>query len=255
MLGGAKINNAATLLRLIRLVDDLPQLQRLLASAKVNHGVPLAMALEQCDTAARLERMLALSDDLGQLTRLLRGAGARAGAAKLEEALNFVGAGNAAKLNRMARVASGNASLFGQMLDWARALPHQSPPPVAPAAAVPPECATYGFSTGANMTHFFEHTWEFIDISKRTGKDTTFFARGTAGNMSAMLGEALRRLNPPGRPPLPIPGTPSPSVVGSLAVQVGSEAHGAGLWIGQFFPLSGTTIPWVQLEAIWDVLR
>ena len=71
-----------------------------------------------------------------------------------------------------------------------------------------------------------------------------------------MLGEALRRLNPPGtHPALPIPGTPSPSAAGALPVQVGSEVHGAGTWIGQFFPLAGTTIPWVQLEAIWHVLR
>jgi hypothetical protein len=37
---------------------------------------------------------------------------------------------------------------------------------------------------------------------------------------------------------------------------VGSEINHAGdLWIGQFHPLAGDTIPWAQLEAIWDVLR
>jgi hypothetical protein len=256
ILASPKINNADTLRRLIRLVDDLPQLQRLLADAKVTHGVPLAMGLELCDSAARFERMLGLSDDLAQLTRLLRGAGAQAGAAKLEEILDFVGAGNASKVDRMARVAGGNAGVFGQMVDWAKMLPHQAPPPVPPAAAVPPECATFGFTAGANMPHFFEHTWEFINIALRNGKDTTFFPTGSAGNISTMLGEALRRLNPPGtHPALPIPGTPSPSVAGTLPVQVGSEVHGAGTWIGQFFPLAGTTIPWVQLEAIWHVLR
>jgi hypothetical protein len=92
-----------------------------------------------------------------------------------------VGAGNGEKVLLMARRAGQDANKFGQMVDWAKQLPHQAPPPTAPAAAVPPEVSSLGF-TGANMAHFFEHTWDFIDISVRTGKDTTFFPRGTTAN-------------------------------------------------------------------------
>lgn len=157
----------------------------------------------------------------------------------------------------MARRAGQDANKFGQMVDWAKQLPHQAPPPTAPAAAVPPEVSSLGF-TGANMAHFFEHTWDFIDISVRTGKDTTFFPRGTTANdITTWLGEALRNLNPPGTSPrLPVPYAPEEVTIGIGKVQVGSKpASSAGDEIGQFFPLDGVTIKWPELEAIWEVLK
>jgi hypothetical protein len=138
---------------------------------------------------------------------------------------------------------------FKQMADWADILKNVQPKPTY---SPPPQVAKYGFN-GANTPHFLDHTWEWIDIMKRLQKSTTFWPKGTAPEKIAdELGQALDRLNPAGTsPPLPVPGTPSPSG----AVQVGSEAHGTGNWIGQFFPTSGETIPARCMRAIQELIK
>ena len=252
VLADAKVKDVENLADLLDSVDDLGQLERLLGDTKVPHGVPLAKALDACDQAARFERMLHSCGDLNQLWRLLRGTG-KAGSAKLEEILDFVGTGNAGKVERMARVAGGDSHTFGEMVDLAKQLPHQ-PPPAPPIPAPPSEVAAFGFH-GVDFLHVLEgHTWEYLNIALRNGKDTTLMPRGAApGEVSRWLGEVLRGLNPPGTvPPKPIPWVPQAGSAGGISWQVGANDANE---IGQFFPLSGVTIPWNKLEAIFDVLR
>jgi hypothetical protein len=153
----------------------------------------------------------------------------------------------------MARVAGGDSHAFEEMVDLAKQLPHQPPPtPLIPAP--PPEVASFGFH-GVDFLHVLEgHTWEYLNIALRSGKDTTLIPRGTAPEqVSTWLGEVLRGLNPSGTvPPRPIPWATETGNAGGISWQVGSNDANE---IGQFFPLDGVTIPWSKLEAILDVLR
>lgn len=109
------------------------------------------------------------------------------------------------------------------------------------------------------MAHFLDHTWEYVDLASRMGKQTTtFWPQGTSpSQISQYLGEALDHLNPPrvpgspAPPRLPVPGSPLPAPTSGGSVQVGSQNSGA---IGQFFPASGETIVRNEMRAIGRVL-
>ncbi len=84
-------------------------------------------------------------------------------------------------------------------------------------------------------------------------KSTTFWPQGTSPQQIAdELGQALDRLNPPGTsPPLPIPD----HALVTGAVKVGSRTAGSGAEIGQFFPLTGDTIPARVMRAIKALIK
>ena len=65
----------------------------------------------------------------------------------------------------------------------------------------------------------------FLDISLRNGKETTLFPKGTTPDqISTWLGDALRRLNPPGTTRAkPTAWIPEDTTVGTIQVQVGSN--------------------------------
>ena len=272
LLSNAKIPNVATLERLLAhaKVPDVAALERLLANAKVADSATLERLLNQAkvadaaqlerllaevDTTARLERLIDATDSGTQLLDYLTKAGGAGSAAKLESLLRLAGPGNAAKCQNLLDIAGGNAAKFQQLVTWAERLALRG---AKPAYGAPPQVGAHGFS-GANMGHFLDHTWEFLDLASRMGKpSTTFWPQGTSpSQISHYLGEALDHLNPPalpGSPPpprLPAPGSPLPATTGGGPVQVGSQASGN---VGQFFPTSGETIVRNEMRALGRVL-
>ena len=257
LLANAKVPNVATLERLLAeaKVADATTLEPLLNHAKVADAAQLERLLAQVDTTARLERLLDATDSGTQLLDYLTKAGGVGSAAKLEDLLRLAGPGNAAKCQNLLDIAGGNATKFQQLVTWTERLALRG---AKPAYAAPLEVAAHGFS-GANMGHFLDHTWEYVDLASRMGKQTTtFWPQGTSpSQISRYLGEALDHLNPsavPGSPPpprLPAPGSPLPAPTSGGPVQVGSQNSGA---IGQFYPTSGETIVRNEMRAIGRIL-
>ena len=81
--------------------------------------------------------------------------------------MRIAGPGNAAKCQNLLDIAGGNAAKFQQLLTWTERLALRG---AKPAYAAPPEVAAHGFS-GANMGHFLDHTWEYVDLASRMGKE------------------------------------------------------------------------------------
>ena len=257
LLANAKVPDVATLERLLAeaKVADAATLERLLNHAKVADAAQLERLLAQVDTTARLERLLDATNSGTQLLDYLTKAGGVGSAAKLEDLLRIAGPGNAAKCQNLLDIAGGNAAKFQQLVTWTERLALRG---AKPAYAAPPEVAAHGFS-GANMGHFLDHTWDYVDLASRMGKQTTtFWPQGTSpSQISHYLGEALDHLNPPavpGSPPpprLPAPGSPLPAPTSGGPVQVGSQNSGA---VGQFYPTSGETIVRTEMRAIGRIL-
>jgi len=272
LLSNAKITDAAALERVLGnlKIVDVTTFERLLADAKVPDAATLERLLDHpkladaaqferlvaiVDSAARLERLLDATDTGTQLLDHLTKAGGAGSAAKLEDLLRLAGLGNAAKCQNLLDIAGGNTLRFQQLVTWAERLALRGP---KPAYDAPPQVAAHGFP-GANMAHFLDHTWEYLDLASRMGKQTTtFWPKGTTpSQISQYLGEALDHLNRPvvpGSPPpprLPAPGSPLPAPTAGGPVQVGSQNSGA---VGQFYPTNGETIVRSEMRAIGRVL-
>jgi hypothetical protein len=145
---------------------------------------------------------------------------------------------------------AGSATKFQQLVTWAERLALRGP---KPAYGAPPQVAAHGFS-GANMPHFLDHTWEYLDLTLRMNKKTTFWPQGTSpSQISQYLGEALDHLNPPGSslPRLPQPTSVTSATTSGGGVQIGMLNDNRIL---QFFPTSGETILKAEMRAIGQLL-
>lgn len=255
-----KLADAAQVERLLAdiKITDAAQLERLFIQPKITSVAEIETILNLVDDGNRLERLLNMADSVVQLESFLIKAGGASQAANLESLMTLAGAGKASNLEKILNIANGNASKFAELVEWTQNLSRRvlTKPTVPP----PPEVAALGFS-GADMPHFFDHTWEFVDIPSRLNKSTTFWPLGTGNTpntISDALGEALRNLNPPGGPRLPIAGTPSPTTGGGFTVQVGSITPPTPPEVRQFFPLSQPgliTILKNEMKAIWAILN
>ena len=236
---------------------DGAQLGRLLDNAKIVDGTHLERLFALVDDGNRLERLLAMADTGVQLESFLTRAGGALQASNLEDLMRLAGPGRAARLEDLLNIAAGNAARFAEMADHVRWLAARGP---APAAALPPEVARFGFS-GADMPHYLNHTFDYIDIPGRLANHwprTTFWPRGTTpAQIYNYLGEVLRKLNPGGGPRLPLPGHPELEVAGGYNVQVGSLPRPAGPFLRQFFPTDQPGLVSMyrnELQAIWNIL-
>jgi hypothetical protein len=252
LLANAKIADASQLGRLLdsAIIGHGAQLERILGHAKLADGAQLEALLAKIDSGARLERLLDATDNGAQLLDFLTKAGGAGEAARLENLIRLAQGQQASRLQQLLDLAAGNSSKFEQLYRWTLTLSQRSPkPPYAP----PPQVATHGFA-GANLPHFLDHTFEYIDIAARLNKPgTTFWPAHTPPNrISQYLGEALDLLNPAGSPTrLPIPNTPSVIPTSGGPVQVGSLPSNI---VGMFFPTTGVKIVKQEMRAIAKIL-
>jgi hypothetical protein len=264
VLANAKLADVAQLERLLNnpKLGHAAQLERLLGNAKIADAAQLEQLLDKVDRAGRMEAMLHMADNGAQLLDFLTRAGGVDAAASLERLMNLAGGqGQLGRLEKLLTAAAGAADKFNDMARWTVILAKRA---AKPGVAEPADVAALGFAR-ADMGHFLDHTWEFVDIAKRLNKDTTFWPRFTSPTaISNALGQALRNLNPTGvRPAMPLPDIALTTTAGGFTVQVGSRVPrgsppGTPAEIGQFFPISQgglDTIPRAVMKAIWDILR